>query len=313
MCRRLRRGTNDVGNNTSDYNLFYRRGGTLKFTTGGTYVGWGQTPDDLADWQIDSGQDANSIVADPLFLSGGIGALAYEIGLNSPARFLGANLSSSVEERTTRATPDRRRGRSMLGAFKYVAGGLGTAGPVVINTGPTVWVDDQLPDNATMTNPDNTGNTQENRFWLWNSTTVYSGAASLDSMVVDGTHRQYFLGANPRLVDTNDVMFAYLWIDPANPPDEIMLEWQDSGGSWSHAAYWGQNLISNTLDGSTSIVSAGSLPTAGQWVRLAVPRGGGGVGGEKHRWVFVRSVQRAGADRQDWKWTQRCDGERNNF
>jgi parallel beta-helix repeat protein len=271
-------GNAQVNNNTSDFNVFYRRGGSLKFTTGGTYLGWGQTPANLSDWQTDSGQDAHSIVADPLFLSGGSGALAYQLGSNSPARNVGANLSATLT--TDYARNARPLAAFDVGAFQYVSSGTGTAGPIIANTDPTVWVDDQVPDNATMTNPDNTGNTQQNRFWLWNSSTVYSGAASLDSTVVSGTHRQYFLGANPRSIGANDILFAYLWIDPANLPQQVMLEWQDSGGSWNHAAYWGQNSIGTTLDGSTGMVSLGAIPTAGQWVRFAVPAATVGLAGK---------------------------------
>jgi len=92
----LAAGSTAINNNTSDYNLFYRRGGALKFTTGGTYVGWGSTPSTLSGWQGASGQDAHSIVADPLFLAGGTGALAYELGSNSAARGAGATLSPTV-------------------------------------------------------------------------------------------------------------------------------------------------------------------------------------------------------------------------
>ena len=66
-----------------------------------------------------------------------------------------------------------------------------------------------------------------------------------------------------------DTLFAYVYLDPANPPSEVMLQWND--GSWEHRAYWGANLIGWGTDGTASRRSMGALPAAGQWVRLAVP------------------------------------------
>ena len=66
-----------------------------------------------------------------------------------------------------------------------------------------------------------------------------------------------------------DTLFAYVYLDPANPPSEVMLQWND--GSWEHRAYWGANLITWGTDGTVSRRYMGPLPATGQWVRLAVP------------------------------------------
>ena len=66
-----------------------------------------------------------------------------------------------------------------------------------------------------------------------------------------------------------DTLFAYVYLDPANPPSEVMLQWND--GSWEHRAYWGANLIGFGTDGTVSRRFMGALPAAGQWVRLVVP------------------------------------------
>jgi parallel beta-helix repeat protein len=273
----LAAGDPEVGNNESDYNLFYRWGAALHFTTGGTYLGWGQTPSTLANWQADSGEDAHSIVADPQFLFGGSGASAYQVGVNSPVIGAGVSVSQLTVDYAGNARPIS--GGYSLGAFEYNGGGKGTAGAVITNTDPNVWVDDQLPNNASMTAPDETGNQGENRFWYWSNTNVYSGAAALDSTVIAGAHRQYFTGADPRLVGTSDTLSAYVWIDPANPVQQIMLEWQDSAGSWAHQAYWGTNLIGAGVDGSAAGQSMGALPAAGQWALLSVPASVVGLAG----------------------------------
>ena len=58
-----------------------------------------------------------------------------------------------------------------------------------------------------------------------------------------------------------------VYLDPANPPTEVMLQWND--GSWAHRAYWGANTIGAA--GNVTQTYMGGLPPTGQWVRLAVP------------------------------------------
>ena len=70
-------------------------------------------------------------------------------------------------------------------------------------------------------------------------------------------------------VAAGDVLFAYVYLDPAHPPQEVMLQWDD--GSWEHRAYWGANNITFGVDGTNSRRYMGALPAAGGWVRLEVP------------------------------------------
>jgi hypothetical protein len=60
-----------------------------------------------------------------------------------------------------------------------------------------------------------------------------------------------------------------VYLDPANPPSEVMLQWND--GTWEHRAYWGSNSLTWGTDGTVSRRYIGALPATGQWVRLAVP------------------------------------------
>jgi hypothetical protein len=70
-------------------------------------------------------------------------------------------------------------------------------------------------------------------------------------------------------VNTGDVLFAYAYLDPINPPLEVMLQWND--GSWEHRAYWGANINTYGVEGTASRRSMGPLPPIGQWVRMEVP------------------------------------------
>jgi len=81
--------------------------------------------------------------------------------------------------------------------------------------------------------------------------------------------QHYALGAEPPLdAGPEDTLFAYVYIDPADPPKEIMLQWY--AGDWEHRAYWGEDLIPFGESGTPSRLPMGVLPAAGQWVRLEV-------------------------------------------
>ena len=98
----------------------------------------------------------------------------------------------------------------------------------------------------------------------------FSGSLAHQSALVSGTHQHYFISASsPLPVAAGETLFAYVFLDPANPPSQVMLQWND--GSWEHRAYWGANIIPWGVDGTVSRRFMGALPTAGQWVRLEVP------------------------------------------
>jgi hypothetical protein len=71
-------------------------------------------------------------------------------------------------------------------------------------------------------------------------------------------------------IGTGDVLYVYVYLDPASLPSEIMLQWND-GTSWDHRAYWGANNLDYGTDGTASRQYMGGLPAAGQWVQLKVP------------------------------------------
>ena len=91
-------------------------------------------------------------------------------------------------------------------------------------------------------------------------------------------HQHYFYGATTTLtVTTGDTLFAYAYLDPANPPTEVMLQWHTD--NWEHRAYWGANNISWGQNGTVSRQYMGDLPPTGQWVRLDVPASAVGLEG----------------------------------
>ncbi|MBU6401643.1 MAG: glycoside hydrolase family 9 protein, partial [Verrucomicrobia bacterium] len=136
-----------------------------------------------------------------------------------------------------------------------------------------VWVDDALPAGAV---PGADGGDSWN--WVSNNPAPFSLSLASQSSLGAGLHEHYFSNASATLmVSTGNVLFAYVYLDPVNPPSEVMLQWHD--GTWDHRAYWGANNIDYGTTGTTSRYDAGPLPAAGQWVRLDVPANAVGLEG----------------------------------
>ncbi|MBI3865981.1 MAG: DUF1553 domain-containing protein [Planctomycetia bacterium] len=139
--------------------------------------------------------------------------------------------------------------------------------PVAAETNPTepkeyVWVDDELPSGA---------KPQGNSPWEFVSKAdkpVFSGEKA-STRTAEGLSQHFFTDASPGLrVGEGDKLFAHVYLEPAKPPKEIMLQWND--GSWEHRATWGEDVIPWGAVNSPSRFPMGTLPEAGKWVRLEV-------------------------------------------
>jgi Protein of unknown function (DUF1553)/Protein of unknown function (DUF1549)/Planctomycete cytochrome C len=126
-----------------------------------------------------------------------------------------------------------------------------------------VWIDDALPMGASP---------QGNGPWnfVGKPDPVFSGSLALRN-TAQGLDQRFFDNAARKLkAGAGDTLFAYVHIDPAQPPRELMLQWHTNGG-WSHRAYWGENLIDWGADGTPERLRMGDLPDSKKWVRLEVP------------------------------------------
>jgi mono/diheme cytochrome c family protein len=127
-----------------------------------------------------------------------------------------------------------------------------------------VWVDDALPDGA-----DRLGD------WVFGTPPEPAPSGSLAmKRAGSGVHQHFFTHAEKLLrIDRNDRLFAWVWLDPANPPDSIMIQWNSSGGhdGWHHRAYWGADTcwFAGTPD-NPEHHKVGELPPLGKWTRLEV-------------------------------------------
>ena len=128
-----------------------------------------------------------------------------------------------------------------------------------------VWIDDALPNGAVPSGNESTAS------WKWvkkGSGPVFSGKRS-HTRTSKGLSQHFFTGAKPPLkITAGAKLFAYVYLDPKNPPREIMLQFND--GRWEHRAYWGANRIPWGKDKSPGRRRMGKLPPLGKWTRLEV-------------------------------------------
>jgi RHS repeat-associated protein len=130
-----------------------------------------------------------------------------------------------------------------------------------------IWVEDRLPNNAATG-----GDFEDWSNWVSSNPLPFSGALASQSNIVAGEHQHYFQGTTEKLtVNPGDKLVAYVYLDPANPPSEVMLQWNSDFNGWNHRAYWGANQIAFGADGTNNRRFMGPLPPAGQWARLEAP------------------------------------------
>ena len=140
------------------------------------------------------------------------------------------------------------------------------ADSVAVSGGTSAWIRGAVPAGAETHSSG--GDT-----WEWGSAgaPARSGSPAHLSGLSPGLHEHWFTGASePLSIAPGDVLYAWVLLDPAHPPSEIMLAWND-GSSWEHRAYWGGDSITYGRDGSAGRHYAGEVPPAGRWVRLQVP------------------------------------------
>ena len=147
-----------------------------------------------------------------------------------------------------------------------------------------IWIDDDLPSGA---QPQ--GDTPW-RFVTKGEGPVFSGEKS-STRTAPGLSQHFFTGANPGLkIGEGDVLFAYVFLDPANPPKSIMLQFNDGG--WDHRSNWGdEDAIGFGVKNTPSKRIAGALPKTGEWVRLEVRAADVGLpaGAMLNGWAFTQS------------------------
>ena len=144
------------------------------------------------------------------------------------------------------------------------------APPTVLNTIDKPWIEDKLPAGVVFT---------QGKFeFVTAPAPVYSGARSLKLSspkklsAYFNSDRQINRNIEPLILAEGDRFYAYVYLDPQDPPEAVEMAWHDRRG-WEHRAYWGQNLFDGK-DGrhnTQRLWPMGPLPPVGKWARLEVP------------------------------------------
>ncbi len=164
-----------------------------------------------------------------------------------------------------------------------------TAGAPLAQPREYIWVDDALPTGAAP------NGTESEKSWIWVDQPAQVASGKLSHLRnAKGLSQHYFTGAAAGLkIGDGDKLFAYVFLDPQNPPKMVMLQFND--GSWEHRAYWGENLATWGQDGTAGRLPLGPLPTVAGWVRLEVdaPAVGLAPGSVVHGMAFTQADGKA--------------------
>ncbi len=126
-----------------------------------------------------------------------------------------------------------------------------------------VWVDDEFPAGVKAEKNEGTPDLQ------WVSDNVVSGKKAI-KRTATGLAQDFFRdAAQPMIVEKSDKLFAYVYLDPKDPPKAIMLQFHTS--DWNYRANWGdEDAIPYGEKGTEKKKLMGKLPELGKWVRLEI-------------------------------------------
>jgi hypothetical protein len=167
--------------------------------------------------------------------------------------------------------------------WKYVDP-MADAKPLPLTQNDKVWFDDELPAGA---KPQGNGPNPW-KFVTAPEHPVYSGKNS-SVRTGKGITQHFFTGAKePLVINANDRLFAYVYLDPKDPPETVQLQFND--GTWEHRAHWGADKAFLPGRKNASNMPMGPLPETGKWVRLEVSAATVGLkpGSKLNGWAFTQ-------------------------
>jgi hypothetical protein len=117
----------------------------------------------------------------------------------------------------------------LLSAATHIGGMAFGQSTTVTNN--VAWVDDSVPGGSITSS---TGGDGWN--WVRSNPAPFSGTTCHQSSINSGIHSHTFVFATSKLaINAGETLVTYVYLDPANMPNEIMLSWND-GSSWEHRA-----------------------------------------------------------------------------
>ena len=149
---------------------------------------------------------------------------------------------------------------------------LAQEGYVETSDSKDVWIDDELPEGTTVVGD-----------WQWDTGIAYSGIQSHTAPIRAGKSVHYFIHADQTLsLTSEDNIIQYVYLDPDNTPQELLLQFYTDDGNGEHRAYWGSNqVVTDGQSGSASLYAMGMMPVTGKWVRLKIPASVIGLSGKE--------------------------------
>lgn len=129
-----------------------------------------------------------------------------------------------------------------------------------------VVIEDDIPEGVKPTKSDGTPDLK----WVTaGEGQVFSGTKAIQRTATGLAQDVFSRFKTPLIVNRGDKLFAHVYLDPANPPKAIMLQFR--AVDWSFRANWGdEDAIPFGEKGTSQKMLMGSLPKAGEWVRLEV-------------------------------------------
>lgn len=131
----------------------------------------------------------------------------------------------------------------------------------------TVWLEDEFPSGGVV----HSGPGQGTVFvTVDQGERVFSGQRALKRTDAGLSQDVWEQAPVPLVIPASGRLFAHVFIDPADQPQSIMLQFFKGG--WLHRAVWGDyDAIEWGTPHTTERVAMGELPATGEWVRLEVP------------------------------------------
>ena len=231
------------------------------------------------------GENRIDPVANPSLLLGALPGGVWT-RIEVPAKRLGIGAATTVNELTIQVVD----GEAWIDLAGKAACNTPRAAAPQYGPAEQVWFDDTLPAGAQQQAAGGIVGA-----WLFDAAQVASGGVAHRHAASSSTAQHTFNGATDGIgVNRNDVLFTYVFVDPCDPPKQIILNWFD--GTWEHAAYWGENVVSNS-DVTASRTRVGPVPEGGKWVRLDVPANDLGITGMIRGMSFTTSNGQVWFDR----------------
>ena len=122
----------------------------------------------------------------------------------------------------------------------------------------TVWLDDVLPANA-----------KSEGTWAWDLELFSSGTQSHGHPAENGLRSHGYTLEQAVAIPVNGMITQQVWLDPANPPRGISLQFRLATGDWVGVYWEGEEEVFKPSE-AQELWYYGVLPELGKWIKLEI-------------------------------------------